>query len=779
VGFAWGFGPVLVVTVDPRNPVINVRSFGEDPALVARLGVAYLEGLQEEGIAATAKHFPGHGDVAIDSHLALPTVSGARERLEAVELLPFRAACRAGVAAVMTGHLAVPALGAPDVPATLSARICTDLLRGELGFRGLVVSDALDMGGVRGRRDPVEVAIDALLAGCDVLLMPPEPEAVHRGLVAAVASGRVPAARLDAAVRAVLTLKRKAGLLTGGGLPAADWRRTVACDAHRRLAAGIAARGVTLVRDRAGLVPLPPGGAACVVELCDEADTAAGDRSLARALGAERAFVLHPDAEASEIEAAATAVARAALPIVALHVHVRSYSGRIGLPEAFTPVAAALARAPRAVAVSFGNPYLLQVAPELSTYVCAFETTPATVAAVAAALRGEAAIAGRLPVTIPGAAARGDGLSWLPPEPGELPRARPEEEGFAPDLAARIRTVLDGGVAARAFPGATCVVARRGRIVAEVAAGRTSWAEDAPAVTIAARYDLASLTKVCATLPLCLRLVAQGRLDLDQKVRDLLPEFTGPGKERVTIRHLLEHRAGLPPHVRFFAGHEGRDAIVRAACREPLRGEPDAAAVYSDLGLILLGACLERIGGADLAALAQREVFAPLGMAGATFVPRGSAPIDAPPTEACAWRGRVVQGEVHDENAYAMGGVSGHAGLFGSADDVVRVGLAFLGGGRGWLPPALVRAAVRRAAVPAGTTRALGFDTFVPGGSGGSLLHPTAFGHTGFTGTSLWCDPVRDLCVVLLSNRVHERRDNHGIAAVRRELHDTVVRALE
>jgi CubicO group peptidase (beta-lactamase class C family) len=297
-------------------------------------------------------------------------------------------------------------------------------------------------------------------------------------------------------------------------------------------------------------------------------------------------------------------------------------------------------------------------------------------------------------------------------------------------------------------------------------------------VTARTLYDVASLTKVCATTPLALRLIAQGKLGLDTKVCTLLPEFQGPGKERVTVRHLLTHSAGLVPYVQFFKTLQGRDAIVRAACAEGLRTEPEAEVAYSDLGMILLMACLERAGGAPFADLVQREVLTPLGMGAAAFA-RSGKPCAAPPTEQCAWRGRVIAGEVHDENAFAMGGVSGHAGLFATAPDVARVGLLFLAGGGGFLPTSLARTAIRHTDLPAGSTRALGFDTFVPGGSGGSLLHATAFGHTGFTGTSMWCDPSRDLCIVLLSNRVHKTRVNAKIARVRRALHDAVVQAME
>ncbi len=475
--------------------------------------------------------------------------------------------------------------------------------------------------------------------------------------------------------------------------------------------------------------------------------------------------------------AAADLLANAALPVVALHVRVREYSGRIGLPEGFAPVVAALSRTPRAVVVSFGNPYLLREFASVSTYLCAYETTASTERVVADVLSGRGAVTGRLPVSIPDVAVRGAGESRWPSATAPLTRTAPARQGVAADLAGQVRALLITAISERAFPGAVCLVARRGEIVAEVAAGHLTYASDAPVMALSTRFDLASLTKVCATLPLTLRLIAQGKLSLDTKVAALLPEFHGPGKDQVSIRHLLTHSAGLPAYVQFFKTLRGKAEIVRAACEEGLRTEAGADTVYSDLGMILLMACLEKVSGVDFDVLAVREVFVPLGMQ-ATFAPTGK-PIEAAPTEECTFRGRVVSGEVHDENAFAMGGVSGHAGLFGTADDVARLGLMFLGGGGSLRPSALARAATQRADVVAGSTRALGWDTFTPGGAGGSLLHATAFGHTGFTGTSIWCDPSRDLCVVLLTNRVHPTRVNAKIQRVRRELHDLVVRALE
>lgn len=331
LGVQWNFAPVVDVNVNPDNPIINLRSFGEDPALVGLLGAAYVRGLQDEGVLATAKHFPGHGDVASDSHLTMPTVPGDRARLDAIELVPFRAAIDAGVAAIMTGHLSVPGLGeAPDVPATLSSRIVGEVLRGELGFQGIIVTDALDMGGVKGKHDPVEVALRALTVGADLLLMPPDPERTRDAIVAAVQTGRVPAARLDDAVRKLLRAKVRVGLLAGRGLPAANWAEVIADPRHATLAAAAARLGLTLVKDDHGRVPLPVGTKVSLITLAD-GDDARGETfetELRAHADVVASYRLHPKSDAAAIRAVAAALAPRhdqPLPVVALHVRVRAY----------------------------------------------------------------------------------------------------------------------------------------------------------------------------------------------------------------------------------------------------------------------------------------------------------------------------------------------------------------------------------------------------------------------------------------------------------------------
>jgi CubicO group peptidase (beta-lactamase class C family) len=358
-----------------------------------------------------------------------------------------------------------------------------------------------------------------------------------------------------------------------------------------------------------------------------------------------------------------------------------------------------------------------------------------------------------------------------------------------------VDAVVRDGVATRAFPGAVLAIGRQGSLVHLRAFGRLTYDAAAAPVVPDTIYDLASLTKVVVTTTLAMMLVDEGKLDLEAKVRGFFPKFTGGAKDKVTLRQLLTHSGGLLWWARLYEELKGQAAYLERIEAMDLTYEPGTKSVYSDLGLILLGAVVERLGGAPLAELAQTRVVGPLGMKDTLFQPPAELQPRIAPTENDPWRGRVLRGEVHDENAFALGGIAPHAGLFGTAPDLARFASMLLDEGRGPGQRLVSRATLElfteRAGVPL-ATRALGWDTpanetgersSTPDAPGytaaGSLLSPRSFGHTGFTGTSLWMDPERELYVILLTNRVHPTRENNGIRAVRAQVADAAVRALE
>jgi beta-N-acetylhexosaminidase len=424
LGIHLAYAPVLDVNNNPANPVINTRSYGEDPQLVARLGAAFVRGLQEGGMIATAKHFPGHGDTDVNSHLALPTVGASRARLDSVELPPFRAAVAAGVGAVMSFHGAVPSLDSSGAPGTLSPGVLTGLLRQELGFQGLVFTDAMDMRGVLDKYGALEATKRAVAAGADVLIQPEDVGQTIDAILAGVREGRYTEARIDASVRRILAAKRALGLDRARLVPLDSLRYTVGDTAHEAFARRAAEAAVTLVRDSLGAVPmgrLNPGARVLSITIARRADLAAGtafDRALGERFPALRRELLIADPPAAGGSAAA-GVARllqaadsADVTVVGVYAAQSWDSPSARAPLAVLELVRQLAtRGNRPVVVAFGNPYFLQDAPQAPAYLVAWGGSALAQRAAAAALLGRAPISGRLPITIPGAAPLGSGLS--------------------------------------------------------------------------------------------------------------------------------------------------------------------------------------------------------------------------------------------------------------------------------------------------------------------------------------------------------------------------------
>jgi CubicO group peptidase (beta-lactamase class C family) len=358
--------------------------------------------------------------------------------------------------------------------------------------------------------------------------------------------------------------------------------------------------------------------------------------------------------------------------------------------------------------------------------------------------------------------------------------AAPEAGGFRAAGLAQIDRLLERARRARDFPGGVLAMAREGRAPRLHPFGRLTYDEDAPDVEIDTIYDLSSLTKVVVATTLAMVLVDEGRLDLARPLSELLPAFRGPGKEAVRVEQLLSHSSGLPDTAPLYREISGVAAYVERVATLPLVYPPGTRSIYSDLGFILLGEVLERASGQPLDAIARGRVLDPLQMGDTLFRPGPDRLPRIAPTERDAWRGRLLRGEVHDPNAFAMGGVSAHAGLFGTAPDLCRFAQMMLAGGA-WAGRRLVSAAqvarfTRRAGVP-GASRGLGWDTPTGRSSAGRLLSPRSFGHVGFTGTSLWIDPDRSLFFLLLTNRVHPTAERR-IDDVRRKLADLVVKAV-
>ena len=804
LGVHVNFAPVVDVNNNAANPVINYRSFGEDPDNVARKGVAYLRGMQDGGLLTSAKHFPGHGDTDTDSHYALPLIAHDRRRLDSLELYPFRRIIDAGAAGVMVAHLSVPQLDpAPGQASTLSRAIVTDLLQQELGFRGLIFTDAMNMKAVADHYPPGEADARALLAGNDVLEFTQDVPRAIAAVRQMVRAGQISQADIDARCRKVLLAKAWAGLdhyqpVATAGLyealnpPAADYL-------NQQLFEG----ALTVLRNQNNLLPLRALDTLRLAAVSVGVDsTSAFQEMVARFAGAT-AFVLPAAPTPDQVRRLQDTLR--SFDQVLLGVHVPSVRPARGYQLADATVAAVnqLVAGGRAVVCLFGNAYALprfdlRAAPAL---VVTYQDHPMAQQAAAQLLFGAVPARGRLPVTPaygPEQAAfrLHDGLDVAGLD--RLHYSRPEAVGLnTTRLAHRIDSIVTGAIRARATPGAVVLVAKDGQVIFRRAYGYHTY-DSLRAVRADDLYDLASVTKISASLPALMALTDAGRFDVDKTPADYLRGYRRSNKRGVTFRQILAHQGRLTAWIPFWQAtvrddgtfrrrtfradssaryptrvadglflhrHYDRN-IQRAIRRSPLL--PDTAYVYSDLSFYLYPALVRCLTDQPFTDYLARTFYRPLGATTLTFNPRQRFPADRlVPTEYDSlFRKSQLHGTVHDEGAAMLGGVSGHAGLFGNADDLAKLMQMYQQGGsyggRRYLSDSTLHAFARRQF--AGNRRALGFDKPglhpSPGGSTAQSASPASFGHSGFTGTFTWADPAYGLTYVFLSNRVNPTRNN-------------------
>jgi CubicO group peptidase (beta-lactamase class C family) len=561
----------------------------------------------------------------------------------------------------------------------------------------------------------------------------------------------------------------------------------------------VARKAVTLLRDNGSVLPLTPeeGKRVLALILTDNEESRSDinrpgspfsseptgaylTQLLGRRLGRVESVHLNPASNESDFEEALSKARRADLLLLPTHVKVRISSGRIGLPEnlrTFLEETKKL-RKPR-VAIAFGNPYVAAYFPDADVLLCAYGDSEPIVEAAAEALCGEIAIGGKLPVTIPGAFTFGSGIS-RPQQ--RLRRDDPAGAGFDPARLRHVDSIVYAGISDSAFSAAQVAIVKDGMLVWEKAYGKYSYDAASREINGNALFDLASVTKVIATTSAVMKLYDRGLLGLDDPVARYLPAFNDGAKAAITIRHLLLHRGGFPPFRKFWEFCADGSAMMDSVFATPLVAPPGDTTIYSDLGFITLGKIVEKISGMTLSDFVQKEYFAPLGMENTMYRPPRDLRWRAVATEYdSVWRKALVQGTVHDENAEFLGGVSGHAGLFSTAGDLaVFVQMLINRGtydGKRYLEDSTIAAFVETRRE--GQQRWLGWDMKSPkGSSAGALFSASSFGHTGFTGTSVWIDPERKLGVIFLTNRVHPTRANAKLFKIRPVLHDTIVKAL-
>ena len=784
IGIHQNYAPVVDVNNNYKNPIINIRSFGETPELVSKYAVEYIRGLQENGMIATAKHFPGHGDTDIDSHRDLPVINYSFERLDSVELPPFIDAINAGVKSIMVAHISFPKIDTvPGIPATLSEKIVTELLKKKLMFDGLIVTDAMTMKGVTKGFSNAKAAVLAVKAGNDIILLPPNVERAIDAIVKAVKRGEISEERINQSVEKILRIKYRLGLNKNRFVDLSKVRKIVANREHLKKAKEIARASITVVKND-GVLPLLQFDIPKIhlITVVDTYDPYMGRKFVSEIekrydnLILSRVDSRSTDEELKEI----LSLARTAdLIIVAAYVKVRAYQGTITLPEKQARFMHELVKLKKPVVlISFGNPYIAMDYPEVRAYICAYSDANPVVEAVAEVLFGEISPHGKLPITIPGFAKRGTGLTY---PKTTLSYGDPEDVGFDPVKLAKLDTIMEKAIQDSATPGAVLLVAKDGVIVYHKAFGTYTYDPYSREVDINSVYDLASVTKVAATTISIMKLYEEGKLKLDDPVAKYLPKFAQNGKEKVTIRNLLLHNSGLPPWRPFYKICKTAKDVIDSIFATPLVYKTGTQTKYSDLGFITLGKVVEKITGMPLDQYVKKTFYEPLGMKSTTFNPPKEWLDRIAPTEYDSTIGGFIHGVVHDENARKLGGVAGHAGLFSTARDLAVLMQMILNGGtyggKRFFKPETVKLFTSRQE----NNRGLGWDNALsPYGKSAlaGAFGPNAFGHTGFTGTSVYVYPEKKIIAVLLTNRVHPTRANKKHIPLRRAVHRAIVEAL-
>ena len=828
VDFAWqarrlgvhvNFAPSVDVNNNPNNPVINFRSFGENREAVARKALAYMRGMEDNRIITSIKHFPGHGDTGTDSHYDLPVIPKTRAQLDSLELYPFRALIRAGATGVMVAHLSIPALDTTrNRPSTLSPKIVTSLLRDELGFQGLIFSDAMNMQGLSKYYSPGQADALGLQAGMDVLEFSPDVPKAIAEIQRAVQEGRLSQASLNA--RCLKVLQAKAWVRLDRFRPVSldnlvnDLNQPQSDLIVRKLTEA----SLTILKNRQNLLPLQSLDTLRIASVSVEGP-ANGQPTLFQQRLGDYTTVDHytltsamPDSVVNRVRAQ---LAGYNLLLVGVHLNNIRPGAKYGLQPKTAALVQALANTGQAVITVFGNAYSLDKLPGLDkarAIVLPYQLTNFTEDLSAQLIFGAIGAAGRLPVSVNAQFPVGSGLTVE--SLGRMKYTIPEEVGVdSRYLTRQIDSLVNVGLTQKAFPGCVVQLAKDGKVIFRKAYGTHTYdasygANPAP-TQLTDLFDFASVTKVSASIPALMRLVDAGKFNLDGTMGDALPDYRKSNKANIKWRDVLTHQAGLKAWIPFwrdtksedgsykpktFSADSSRrypiavtdglflhrkyrnmiyDQIRESSLNAPAKnGLPEY--VYSDLSFYLYPQVVKRQTGQDFENYLKTNVYQPLGATTLTYNPRRFYPLSRiVPTEYDSlFRKTLIWGRVHDEGAAMLNGLSGHAGLFGTANDLMKVMEMYRQrgsyGGQQFVAPETVFEFTRYQFPDIGNRRGIGFEkpTFRYSGNAPRSASPGSFGHSGFTGTFVWVDPALNLTYVFLSNRVYPTRENGKISTL-------------
>lgn len=803
LGIHMNFSPVADVNSNPSNPVIGFRSFGENPKLVADHVAAFVRGFESNGVMASIKHFPGHGNTDKDSHYELPTVSQSLKTIEAIDFFPFREGIRAGASSVMIGHLNVPALDNSETPTSLSKKVISDYLKKQLGFDGLVISDALNMKAVSEKYGKTEVVVKAFEAGCDILLFPESVTDAIKAIKKKVEDGKIDLKEVEA--RCLKILKAKA-------------KYVVAPKNHKKYSSGeiewakkeVYEKALTVVKNTNELLPIKRLDQK-IARISVGIHTFPFRHSVDLFADVTHYHYFTVDEALKDFPAKANEFD---LIIVGLHSNTVRAKNAFGFGEKWTEFINRLPEEKQIVLTLFGNPYALEdkVLNSTDAIVLAYENDSQAQDRAAQLIFGAMPSKGKLPVGIKGAYNRGEGieLAWG----GRLKYSQPEEFGIDPDKLKEIDQIAENGIKKGAYPGCQIVVALKGSIIYRKSFG-TKMYEDTMPVKNEDLYDIASVTKIAASTVGLMRLQSEGKFSLDRSLKDYLGDLTDQRYSTIRIREMMAHQAGLTAWIPFykktlkngelddhyyastrkenfseqvakdlFIRKDYTDSIYKQIIKTPLGAN---SYVYSDLGYYFVKKIIEKQGQKSIDLYLRDELYRPMGLRSICYEPLKRFKLDqiAPTELDMAFRKQLIHGYVHDPGAAMLGGVGGHAGLFSNATDLASLMQMLLNkgfyGGKRYISEDVV-AEYTKAQFP-GNRRGAGFDR--PTASGGGTCHELAsqksFGHSGFTGTLAWADPEYGINYVFLSNRVYPSQDNWKLRDmnIRTEIHRVIYEAVK
>ncbi|MCB0651465.1 MAG: serine hydrolase [Saprospiraceae bacterium] len=801
VGVHVNFAPVVDVNNNPANPVIHTRSFGEDRDNVAVKGYMYMKGMQENGVMACAKHFPGHGDTDVDSHLDLPKITHSRSRLDSVELYPFRILAQQGIGSMMIAHLEVPALEKrPNRPTTLSRNTVTNLLRNEIGYDGLLFTDALEMKGVTKYFGPGQVEAEALLAGNDVLLLPEDMGAAIREIKNYIKTGKLDQKQVDDSVKRVLRAKYRLGLTSFAPLDTANVRADLNTPKALALKQKLIENALTLVRNKDGMIPFKE------LENLNLASISLGStkKTPFQARMDNYTQMDHFQNKSSIPEDRRDFLIEQLKDkdavIVGLHEMSSSAGKDYGITKDERNFIDELRRFTKVVVVVFGTPYSLKFFDDADWVLEAYEDELMVQDAAAQALFGGVPLRGRLPVTASKKSAFNTGLETV--NLFRMGFSLPEGVGMSSDSLNKIRKLAEAGIKSKAFPGCVVLAAKDGRIIYQEAFGYHTY-EKRVKMHTTDLFDLASITKIAASTIAVMKMEDEKLINVNDSLGQYLPRLKGTNKAGLIISDVMAHHAGLKSWIPFYKETlEGRkhprlsekfyrteksegfsievadnvflrndypDTIFQRIIDSDLNKTRDYK--YSDLGFYFISMLTEARTGKTLDKYVQEEFYGPLSLQSTCFNPKAKFPLDrVVPTEKDKyWRNQEVHAYVHDMGAAMMGGVSGHAGLFASAEDlaIIMQMLLWKGeyAGQSFIAEKTVAEFTTRHNLD--TRRGIGFDMPQLDPDARSPLSDMAsaqtFGHLGFTGTAVWADPETNIIYVFLSNRTFPSMRNYKI----------------